>query len=251
MYKILVANDDGYNAPGICHLVEALSVLGEVYVVAPRSQKSACGQAITMHHPMLVNEVSLPYAKRAWAVDGFPADCVKLGIREFTKDIDIVVAGINMGSNVGYDTMYSGTVGAAAEAAFCGKPAIAVSICNPKPQHYEAARNIAVRATKLILDNGMDDETMLNINIPDLPIEEIKGERITTLGYIRYEENFKNDETTTGQPFYWYKGVPIRTPQVPSSDIQAIRDGYISITPLHFDIADYKRMEIYKRMFDI
>ena len=251
MYKILVSNDDGYNAPGILNLVEALSDLGEVYVVAPKNEKSACGQAITIHHPMLVSEVSVPYAKKAWAVDGFPADCVKLGIREFAKDVDIVVTGINMGSNVGYDTMYSGTVGGAAEAAFCGKPAIAVSICNSTPEHYDAAKNIALKATKLVLENGMDEETMLNINVPDLKIEDIKGARITNLGYIRYRENFKSDVTTMGKPFYWYKGDPIRVPQTPTSDIQAIRDGCISITPLHFDIADYKRMDAYRKMFDL
>lgn len=251
MYKILVANDDGYDAPGICNLVEALSEIAEVYVVAPKSQKSACGQAITISHPMMVTEVDVPFAKKAWAVEGFPADCVKLGVREFATDVDLVVAGINMGSNVGYDTMYSGTVGAAAEAAFCGMPSIAVSVCSQNPQHYEAAKAIAVRAADLILKYGMEKETMLNINIPDLPMEEIKGERITKLGYIRYRENFKHDETTMGEPFYWYKGDPIRVEQDPNSDIQAIRDGYISITPLHFDLADYKQMEFYKRIFGL
>lgn len=246
MKKILVTNDDGIHAKGIRTLVEALSELAEVYVVAPDIQKSACGHGITMHIPIAVKEEEFPNAKQAWSATGTPADCVKLGVRELVKGVDLVVSGTNMGANVGDDCFYSGTVSGAAEGLFCGYPAIAVSICSHEPENYEPSMQIAKNVVKKVFEKGLDTETMLNINVPDLPASEIKGVRITSLGKVKYIENFASAKANIKGRFYWYTGEVIRLPQHEKSDIQAIRDNCISISPLKFDISDYERMEEFK-----
>lgn len=250
MKKILITNDDGYMAKGIGTLAEALSGLGEIYVVAPSQQKSACGHGITLHRPMVVREVEVPFAKRAWSVDGTPADCVKLGIRELVKDVDIVVSGTNMGSNLAEDCFYSGTVAGAAEAVFCGKPAIAVSIAANYPENYEPSMEIARKAVSLVFEKGLEKGTVLNINLPDIPGEEIKGVRITTTGHVSYNEAFKHAESNLGGEFFWYDGTPVKLPQMEGSDILAIREGFISLTPLKFDMTDYDKLDYFKTWFD-
>lgn len=250
MKKILITNDDGYMAKGIATLAEALSGLGEIYLVAPSQQKSACGHGITLHRPMVVREVEVPFTKRAWSVDGTPADCVKLGLRALVEDVDIVVSGTNMGSNLAEDCFYSGTVAGAAEGVFCGKPAIAVSIHAAYPENYEPSMDIARKVVSTALEKGMEKGTCLNINLPDLPAEEIKGVRMTSTGHVSYNEAFKHATSNMGGEFYWYNGIPIKLPQMEGSDIQAIRDGYISVTPLKFDMTDYDMIEKYRDWFE-
>ena len=236
MKRILITNDDGMNARGIRALVEVLSDLGEVYVVAPDREKSACGHGITMRTPMVVEKVSIPFAKGAWTVTGTPSDCVKLGMRELVKDVDLVVSGINHGANVGEDCFYSGTVAGAAEGTFSGIPSMAVSICSTKPENYIPSMRIARRLVRDMVEKGLDEGIMLNVNVPDLPPEQIKGIRVTRLGHVRYLENFKSALSGYGDWYYWYNGEAVKLPQDPEADIQAIRDDYITVTPLQFDL---------------
>ena len=243
MKNILITNDDGIQAKGIRTLVDALSEIADIYVVAPDAQRSACGHGITMHIPMVVKEVEFPNAKKAWTASGTPADCVKLGVRELVEKVDLVVSGTNMGANLGNDCFYSGTVSGAAEGIFCDYPSVAVSICSHTPENYEPSQKIARTVVEMVLEKGLAPGTMLNVNVPDIPGSEIKGVRITSLGRVKYEENFSYGISNLGSKFYWYTGKPLRIAQTGDSDIQAIRDKYISISPLKFDITDRERME--------
>ena len=245
MKKILITNDDGIRAKGIESLTEVLSELGEVYVVAPNTEKSACGHGITMRTPMIVEEVQIPYAAKAWTVTGLPADCVKLGIRMLVEDVDLVVSGTNHGANVGEDCFYSGTVAGGIEGIFSGKPSMAVSICSTDPKHFGPSMKIAKKLAKRVLEEGLEEGIMLNVNIPDLPEEEIKGVRVTQLGHVHYAENFRKEQSGYGDWYYWYNGVAEKLPQHPEADVQAIRDKYITVTPIQFDLtAQAYRKEI-------
>ena len=243
MKNILITNDDGIQAEGIRTLAEALSEVGTVYVVAPDTQRSACGHGITMHIPMVVKEVEFPFAKKAWTASGTPADCVKLGVKELVDRIDLVVSGTNMGANLGNDCFYSGTVSGAAEGAFCDCPSLAVSICSHQPKHYGPSMKMAKKIAAMALEKGLEPGLVLNVNLPDLPEEEIRGVRVTTLGRVKYEENFSSGISNLGSRFYWYTGNAVKLPQKEGADIQAIRERYVSITPLKFDITDYEKME--------
>ena len=238
MKKILITNDDGIQARGLRALAEVLSDVGEVYVVAPDREKSACGHGITMRTPMVVEKVSIPFAKAAWTVTGTPTDCVKLGLHALVEDVDLVVSGINHGANVGEDCFYSGTVAGAAEAAFNEVPSLAVSVCSTKPENFVPSMRIARRLAKDIMEKGLKEGTMLNVNVPDLPPEELKGIRVTRLGHVRYLENFRSALSGYGDWYYWYNGEVVKMPQDPEADIQAIRDDCITITPLQFDLTD-------------
>lgn len=246
MKNILVTNDDGIQAEGIKSLVEALSEVANVYVVAPDTQRSACGHGITMHIPIVVKEVDFPNAKKAWSVSGTPGDCVKLGARELVEKVDLVVSGTNMGANLGNDCFYSGTVSGAAEGLFCDYPAIAVSICSHTPKNYEPSKKIAKTVTEMIFEKGLEPGIMLNINVPDVDSSQISGVKITSLGIVKYNENFSSGTSNLGSRFYWYTGSPLRLSQSEDSDIQAIREKYISISPLKFDITCREKMDEYR-----
>ena len=246
MKRILITNDDGIQARGIRALAEVLSEIGEVYVVAPDREKSACGHGITMRIPMVVERVTVPFAREAWMVTGTPTDCVKLGIRELVKDVDLVISGINHGANLGEDCFYSGTVAGAAEGTFAGLPSMAVSVCSTAPENYVPAMRIARRLVRDMIENGLAPGIMLNVNVPDLPQEELGEIRVTQLGHVRYLENFRSALSGYGDRYYWYNGEAVKLPQDPQADIQAIRDGCISVTPLQFDLTDQAYRETLK-----
>ncbi|MGN0714871.1 MAG: 5'/3'-nucleotidase SurE, partial [Anaerovoracaceae bacterium] len=189
--NILIANDDGIQAEGIRHLAEALSEKGNVYVVAPDTQRSASSHALSIHGRMRAEEVpDFPGAKQAWKLSGTPADCVKLGVEILRRkgiETDIVYAGINHGANLGSDTMYSGTVSAAAEGMFAGYPAVAVSVCSHFPKYFEAACSLAVKVFDRALETA-GKGYLISINTPNLPQEEIKGVRTARLGQMTYDE---------------------------------------------------------------
>ncbi len=242
MMNILLTNDDGIHAKGIRTLAKALSEIANVYVVAPETQRSACGHGISIHSTILVREEEFEHAIKAWSISGTPADCVKLGIRELVDSVDLVVSGTNLGANLGNDCFYSGTVSAAAEAVFSDYPAVAVSICSHKPENYEPSMKFAKKVITKVSDEGLPPGTMLNVNLPDLPEEGINGVRVTRMGRVKYDENFKHGKSSFGDSFYWYNGIPIRLNQRPDSDIQAIRDGYISVSLIKFDLTDFENM---------
>jgi len=244
--KILLTNDDGINAQGIRELAAALSAAADIYVFSPESERSACGHGITVRSPIIVADADFPAATKAWTVSGTPADCVKLGLRILKREgisIDFVFSGINHGSNLGTDTLYSGTVSGAIEGVINGIPSIAVSVNSHKPKWFGPSRRIAAEALR-IADGKLDGSTVLNINLPDLPEEEIKGLRITRLGAREYDEDFLLQKDPEGRVSYVYSGEPIVYTDLPEDiDVIAIQDGCISITPLHYDLTSYKRVE--------
>ncbi|MCG8483233.1 MAG: 5'/3'-nucleotidase SurE [Clostridia bacterium] len=240
--NILVTNDDGINALGIKSLVEALHNVGNVYVVAPDSQKSACGHGITIHVPVLVHEVEFEGAEKAWSVSGTPADCVKLGISELVDgDIDMVFSGINQGGNLGTDVLYSGTVSGAVEGILLGIPSVAVSVDNHTAMNFNPAKKIARNICQHMAENQLEPETLLNVNVPYIPEEEIKGVEITPLGIREYTENFTSRKDPRGRAYYWYSGIPKKNDMGDEdTDVMAIEKGYISVTPIHFDLTNYR-----------
>lgn len=239
--NILVTNDDGINAKGIKALVEAISDLGNVYVVAPNSQKSACGHGITIHEPVMVNPVDFEGTKGAWAVSGTPADCVKLGVSMLIPDkINMVFSGINQGGNLGTDILYSGTVSGAIEGILLGIPSIAVSLDTHTGSNFNAAKKITRRVCKDMMIKDLERETLLNINVPYIPEEKIKGVQINKLGIRAYSESFQERQDPRGRAYYWYAGVPENVYSKEETDVMAIENGYISITPIHFDLTNYR-----------
>ena len=249
--KILVSNDDGIFAEGIKNLVEALSEVADIYVFAPKSEKSACGHGITIHNTIMMEEYQLENAKGAYSIDGTPADCVKIGLEFLGKkgiDIDMVFSGINMGSNIGTDVLYSGTVSAAIEGGLCGKPSVAVSINSRRPKHYELARKLAVKATDLDYKH-LDKEVIININTPNLPEDDIAGVKIVGLGIREYEEWFNMVDKNDEHMHYQYGGRPVFRDDYDSdsNDIGAAQEKFATITPLHYDLTNYEVMEKLKK----
>ncbi len=243
--KILITNDDGINARGIRELVEALSAEAEIFVFAPDSQKSACGHGITVMAPITVREVNFPKAEKAWSVAGTPADCVKLGLRILKEEgihINMLYSGINHGSNLGTDTLYSGTVSGAIEGVINGIPSIAMSLHSHEPRYFGPSRDMAVRALGIAAEK-LDRGTVLNINIPHVVGDEIKGLRVTRLGAREYDEQFRPHVDDDGKLHYFYTGKPVIYTGLPDDiDVVALQENCISITPLHYDLTSYQRV---------
>lgn len=243
MMNILVSNDDGIKAQGICELVKALSKGANIYVSAPHVQRSAAGHSITTRDELEIREVPFENAVLAFEVTGTPADCVKLGIsvlRERGIDIDMVFSGINHGGNLGTDTLYSGTVSAAIEGCICGVPAVAVSVNDHEAVNFEPAANLAYSVMNKVCGK-LDKKTVLNINLPDVPQSELKGVKITTLGPREYDEWFKANVGEDGVKRYSYTGKPVFYTDLPSNlDVVAVQDGFASITPLRYDLTNYE-----------
>lgn len=235
--NILVVNDDGINAKGIKSLVKALGEVADVYVSAPSSQRSAAAQSISIRDEVIVEESKMPGAIRAFSVSGTPADCTKIGLQFLGKEgiaIDMVFSGINMGSNLGYDTLYSGTVGAAMEGAITGIRSVAVSVDSHEANHFETACKLAVGIIPFAMER-VSPETVLNLNIPDLPEKEIKGIKYTRLAGRYYNDGFQ----PTGNGGYKMQGAPFVTEGDESElDICALDKKYCSVTTLKVDHTD-------------
>lgn len=242
--KILVSNDDGITSPGIIELVNALKKIGEVTVVAPVSEQSAVGHAITMKNPLRITEHFVDGNFFGYAIDGTPADCIKIGIKNILKHKpDIVVSGINNGSNAAINIIYSGTVSAAREAAIMDIPAIAISVTNHLVTDFKFAGEIAAKLTTMVAKQGLPCETMLNVNVPDLPQNQIKGILITQQGKSKWDESFIERTDPFGQKYYWLAGKLMEKDNDLTADHFASREGYVSVTPIHFDLTDYKMLD--------
>lgn len=245
--NILVSNDDGIKARGILELVKALSTVADVYVCAPHVERSAAGHSITVREGLEAKEVPYEKAKLALEINGTPADCVKLGALLLEKrgiKIDMVFSGINHGGNIGTDTHYSGTVSAAIEGCICGIPSVAVSVNSHTPLHFEVAAELAVQTLQKA-EGKLDRKTVLNINVPDVSKEEIKGVKVTTLGPREYVGCFENKVVEKdGLSQYWYRSEPVIYDDLPEHyDVIAVQDGYASITPLHYDFTNYELVD--------
>lgn len=232
--NILVVNDDGIQSAGFRALVDALSEVASVYVCAPKTQQSAKSHSITLGKAIDVREVEYPGAVKAYEVDGTPADCTKIGLQfmeEQGVNIHMVYSGINLGSNLGRDTLYSGTVGAASEAALGGVYGVAVSADSHSATHFGMAQKLAVEVIDKIYGK-LDTSVVISINVPDLPEEEIKGVRFAPLGNRFYDDRFhKNEEGK-----YELSGQPSGLERHPGCcDVREVADNYAVITPLQFD----------------
>lgn len=239
---ILVTNDDGVHAEGIRVLALELEKLGKVTVVAPDRERSATGHAITMHHPLRVEEVKLAGTERgAYMVNGTPSDCVKLGIEALSAErVDLVVSGINRGPNLGTDVLYSGTVSGALEAAISGLPAFSISLAAHEEWPYEYAAKFArALAEEILTRRELPPGTLLNVNVPCLEPSEINGVKITRLGLRRYKKVFDQRIDPRGKTYYWLAGEVVDLDDDPDADTTAIRNNYISITPLYFDLTQH------------
>jgi 5'-nucleotidase len=242
--KILISNDDGIDSPGIYALAKKLQEIGEVLVVAPKTEQSAVGHSITMKIPVRVSEYYKNNEFFGYAVDGTPADCIKMGIKNILKEQpDIVVSGINNGSNAAINIIYSGTVSAAREAAIMDVPSIAISVANHFVTNFEYAAEVAKDLVLEVIEKGLRPGTLLNVNIPDLPKEEIKGILSTKQGLSKWDDVYEERMDPYGRKYYWLTGEIIDLDYDLFSDHYALKNNYIAITPIHFDLTDYDTYE--------
>ena len=248
--RILLTNDDGMNAKGIHALINELNTMAEIYVAAPDSERSGTGHAITVFDPVKAVEIKIPGIKQGWLVGGTPVDCVKLAIGKLIHEkIDLVVSGINHGSNLGTDVLYSGTVSAAAEGIIMGCPSISVSLNSYRDDvDFDFSAQFTRRVIEAVMPQGIEKTTLLNINIPLLIPDDIKGVRITKLGLRNYDNLFEERRDPRGNTYYWLGGGVLVEEQHEDSDVYAVEQGYISITPIHLDLTDYKLMERYRKI---
>jgi 5'-nucleotidase len=250
---ILVTNDDGITAPGLLALVKEMKSIGPVSVLAPDHNWSASGHVKTMHRPLRVKETQLADGTPAWASDGAPSDCVALGLLGFIPEkIDLVVSGINPNANIGHDVTYSGTVTAAMEAAIGGVPGIAFSLDAPEYNQdkldYAPAARIARRIVTTIVNNGMVSHILLNVNIPYLPYEQIKGILLTRQGLRVYRDRLDQRLDPRGRAYYWIGGdAPTAIPDE-GTDFGALERGYVSVTPLHLDLTDFQSFDVLNKV---
>jgi 5'-nucleotidase len=243
--RILISNDDGINAPGIHALKTALDTLGEVFLVAPERPRSASGHSITLHKPLRIEEVRLPDGSKAWSTNGTPSDCVTLGFDILMEGkADLVFSGINNGSNLGWDLTYSGTVAAAMEGCILGIPSAAISIAGTRgPYDYASAAQFARKLAELILNNGLTSGTLLNVNIPHVPHDKIRGVSVTHQGRRQYTDRIDTRVDPWGKPYYWVHGEVMDDGNDPESDVHNILENFISVTPVHLDLTAQNQME--------
>ncbi|MCX6350072.1 MAG: 5'/3'-nucleotidase SurE [Candidatus Aureabacteria bacterium] len=238
---ILLTNDDGINALGIYALARATANLGEVVIVAPDSERSAAGHGITLSEPLRAEEVFKDGTFYGYAVNGTPADAVKVGVKALLpRAPDLVISGINLGPNTGINVIYSGTVSAATEAAIMGIDAIAVSLGTFVKPDYTAAAHFASYLGGRILSRPPGPRLLLNVNGPAIPEREIRGVKLTHQGTARFDETLEKRSDLRGRIYYWLGGEFRTGDEDESSDSKALSAHCISITPLHFDMTDYR-----------
>ena len=238
--NILVTNDDGIHAEGLMALKAALDRVGRVHVVAPDRPRSACGHSITLHKPLRVDRASLPDGSTGYSTNGTPSDCVSLAMLGIVQEsIDLVVSGINCGPNLGWDLTYSGTVSAAMEGAIMGAQAFAISVATYETEvDYSVAAALAARLARVLDRHKLPQSTLLNVNVPALPASEIQGIQVTRQGKRRYKGNIEKRSDPTGRDYYWLGGDPPQDHLVEGTDVKAIADDKVSITPVHLDLTD-------------
>ena len=236
---ILVTNDDGVQAAGIRALAEALAPLGSVSIIAPDREQSAMSHALTLHRPLRVQKI----AEGILSVDGTPTDAVLLGVHGFLKRMpSLVVSGINHGPNMGNDVLYSGTVAAASEGAFLGIPSVAISLAAGGQADFGPAARVARNLIRGLLRRGLPAHTCLNVNIPSVSWEEIRGVKITRLGKRVYRDVIVEKTDPRGKAYYWIGGEDPTWEHDEASDFTAVSEGYVSVTPLSFELTDYKEL---------
>lgn len=235
--RILVSNDDGVFAPGIRALANELATIADIEVVAPDRNRSGASNSLTLTRPLTVKKMENGY----YSVEGTPTDCVHLAVTGLLDtDFDMVVSGINEGANLGDDVLYSGTVAAAMEGRYLGLPAIAISMAGDQIHHYETAAVIARQLVMQLKTNGLPSQTILNVNVPNVPLDQLKGMQVTRLGTRHCAEPTIKDHDPRGRPIYWIGRPGVEADSGIGTDFYAVNSGMVSITPLHLDMTNYK-----------
>lgn len=239
--RYLLTNDDGIYAKGLSALYEELSQDAECLIVAPEVEQSAVGHAITLFRPLMVRRADKSGRFLGYAVAGTPADCVKIGLSELSeKPVDLVISGINRGANVGINVLYSGTVSAATEGVMLGVPSLAISLDTHHQADYAFAAQVARKMAAFMINNGPFTNCALNVNVPNLPENEIKGIVVVRQGRARLTENFDRRTDPRDNVYYWLTGETHFTGvEEPDSDASALRRGMITVTPLYYDLTRY------------
>jgi len=236
--RILVSNDDGYQAEGIKQLTLALSEIAEVIIVAPNENKSAASSSLTIGKPLKPIQIE----HNIYSIDATPSDCVHLALCGFIKDpIDLVVTGINLGANLGDDVIYSGTVAGAIEGRFLGLPSIAISLASWQCKYFETAATIAMRLVEKIEKAPLSHNTIINVNVPDVPIGDIKGIKSTRLGNRHMSEPSIQDENNSS--LYWIGENGQEADNGEGTDFYAIANNFVSVTPLQIDLTKYSEVK--------
>lgn len=240
MMRILLSNDDGVHAQGLAFLAEHLSQFAEIVVVAPDRDRSAASNSLTLSTPLRVNQLDNGF----YSVQGTPTDCVHMAITGFIPgDFDMVVAGINAGANLGDDVLYSGTVAAAMEGRFLGLPSLAISLTNNHGQYFHTAAVIAERLIKSLSTVPLAVDTLLNINVPDLPLSDIAGIEVTRLGQRHKAEPTIAAHDPRGHEIYWIGPAGNEQDAGEGTDFYAIRQNKVSLTPINLDLTDYEKLK--------
>jgi 5'-nucleotidase len=239
---ILITNDDGVTAPGIRNLVEAVKDLGKIIVVAPDKAQSGMGHAITIGHPLRMNKVDIFEGVEAWQITGTPVDCVKLAVDKILHGKpDLCLSGINHGANHSINVIYSGTMSAAMEASIESIPSIGFSLLD---YSYEAdfttARHYVRQIVSSLLHKKLDKHFLLNVNIPSVALELIKGVKVCRQAYAKYEEDFEERKDPHGKKYYWLTGEFINFDKGRDTDVWALNNNYVSVVPVQFDLTNYK-----------
>lgn len=238
--KILISNDDGVHAPGLTYLANALGKIADITVVAPDRNRSGVSNSLSLEHPLRV----VTTANGFYSVNGTPTDCVHLAVTGLLKEMpDMVVSGINEGSNLSDDVIYSGTVAAATEGRFLGLPALAISLAGPRCEHYDTAAQIAKILVEQLRQQPLTSVTLLNVNVPDLPFSELKGIQVTRLGTRHIAEPTIKAMDPRGRKIFWIGQPGPEQDAGPGTDFYAVNTGYVSVTPLHFDLTHHKVLD--------
>lgn len=238
--KVLLSNDDGVYAPGLEALAEVMATAHQVSVVAPDRNRSGASNSLTLDRPLEAHQ----HQNGFYGVNGTPTDCVHLGISGiFNEQPELVISGINAGANLGDDVIYSGTVAAAMEGRYLGLPPIAVSLASSNPQHYHSAAEVVKQLVNDVRKLVLAPRTVLNINVPDLPLEAIKGVQVTRLGHRVMADTPVESIDPRGARRYWIAGVGAAQDCGPGTDFYAVKEGYVSVTPLNVDMTQYSGMD--------
>ena len=243
--RILLCNDDGIYAPGILHLYEAAKNLGDIDIVAPVTEQSAVGHAITISDPLKARRVTREGGFTGHAVGGTPADCVKLAVSSDLLDQkpDLVLSGINLGPNPAINVIYSGTVSAATEATILGIPGMAISMNTFTDPHWDSAVLAVHHLVPMLMERGLPADTFLNVNVPNIAPADLKGYKLTRMGRSRFFERFHKRSDPRGNDYYWLDGDMTLLDHDGGTDVEALQEGYVSITPIGLDLTQYSALE--------
>jgi 5'-nucleotidase len=242
--RILLTNDDGILAEGLIALYEELNGDFDLSVIAPETEMSAVGHAITLSNPLRVRRFKRNGTFFGYGVSGTPADCVKIAIQEILQQTpDMIISGINMGSNVGINLLYSGTVSAATEGAFLGIPSVAISLNTKNDPDFSFPAKFSRQIIRFVTQNGLRKGTALNVNIPAMPAHKIKGISFTTQDLVRQRDTYEKRSDPRGNSYYWLASETPVEDSIPNTDLKALQENRITITPISFDLTDLKEVK--------